>query len=57
MDWHDAVTVANDWATGNSQGFSVNGVVENERKISFKSPCCSFYVTVPEKIGSEEWVR
>lgn len=56
MDWQAATTAARDWAAQSSQGFSVGTVVENERKISFKAPCGSFYVTVPENIGSEEWV-
>ena len=48
-------------------GFTVSGAEEQERylspewgggtrKISFRAPCGSFYVTVPEKMGSEEWV-
>lgn len=56
MDWQAAMTAAKDWAAQSSLGFSVGTVVENERKISFKAPWGSFYVTIPEKIGSEEWV-
>ena len=56
MEWQAAMTAARDWAAQSSLGFSVGTVVENERKISFKAPWGSFYVTIPEKIGSEEWV-
>ena len=49
-------------------GFTMSGAEEQERyhsrewgggtrKISFRAPCGSFYVTVPENVGSEEWVR
>ena len=57
MDWQTAMTAARDWAAQSSLDFSVGTVLENERKISFKAPWGSFYITVPEKIGSEEWVR
>lgn len=56
MDWEGAVATAREWATRNVQGFSISGVEEEERKISFRAPCGSFYVTVPDKIGVEEWV-
>lgn len=56
MDWNGAVSSARRWAAASSLGFSVVGVSEDERKISFRAPCGSFYVSVPEKIGSEEWV-
>ena len=57
MDWNGTVAAAKDWAAGSSLGFSVDGHEQEERKISFKAPCGSFYVTVPEKIGTEEWVN
>lgn len=56
MEWERVVAAAKEWATKNSLGFSVSGVEEGERKISFRAPCGSFYVTVPDKIGAEEWV-
>lgn len=56
MDWDGALAAAKEWVAKSSLGFSVNAVVEEDRKISFQAPCGSFYVTVPEKIGSEEWV-
>lgn len=57
MDWKNSVSGARDWAARSSLGFSVTGVDEEERKISFTAPCGSFYLTVPEKIGSDEWVH
>ena len=57
MDWDGVVAAAKEWATRNSLGFSVSGIEERERKISFRASCGSFYITVPEKIGLEEWVK
>ena len=57
MDWDGAVTTAHEWASKSSLGFSVDAIEAEDRKISFKAPCGSFYLTVPEKIGSEEWVN
>lgn len=51
------VSEANRWADESALGFTVSGVEEGTRKISFRAPCGSFYVTVPENVGSEEWVR
>lgn len=51
------VSEAKRWADESALGFTVSGVTEGTRKISFRAPCGSFYVTVPENVGSEEWVR
>ena len=56
MDWNGVVSSAKRWAAASSLGFSVTGISEDVRRVSFRAPCGSFYVTVPEKIGSEEWV-
>ena len=57
MEWDRVVAAAKEWASKNSLGFSISGVEEGERKISFRAPNGSFYVTVPDKIGAEEWVK
>lgn len=51
------VSEARRWAGESALGFTVSEVEEGTRKISFRAPCGSFYVTVPENVGSEEWVR
>jgi hypothetical protein len=56
MEWDRVVAAAEEWASKNSLGFSVSGVEEGERKISFRAASGSFFVTVPDKIGTEEWV-
>ncbi len=35
----------------------MSAVDEKSRKVSFRAPSCSFYITVPEKLGTEEWVK
>ena len=57
MEWDRVVAAAKEWASKNSLGFSISSVEEGERKISFRAPSGSFYVTVPDKIGAEEWVK
>lgn len=57
MEWDRVVAAAEEWTSKNSLGFSISGVEEGERKISFRAPSGSFYVTVPDKIGAEEWVQ
>ena len=44
------------WAEGNGWGFSVAGTEESARNIFLSAPCGSFFVTVPEHVGTEEWV-
>ena len=44
------------WAGESALGFTMSRVEQGMRKISFRAPCGSFYVTVPENMGSEEWV-
>ena len=56
MEWERVVATAKEWSAKNSLGFSVSSVEEEERKISFRAPCGSFYITIPDKIGAEEWV-
>ena len=51
------VSEAKRWADESALEFTVSRVEEGTRKISFRAPCGSFYVTVPENVGSEEWVR
>jgi len=37
-------------------GFTVTAVEEEDRRVSFRAPAASFHLTIPEKIGIEEWV-
>lgn len=55
--WEGVVSQARRWAGRSALGFAVSSVEEGTRKISFRAPCGSFYVTVPENVGSDEWVR
>ena len=56
MSWKKAEDAAREWAQDNGAGFVVTAADKEARSISFRAPCGSFYVTVPEKTGSEEWV-
>ena len=56
MDWKNVVSSCRQWADQSAEGFTVTNVEEDSKKVSFRAPSCSFYITVPEKIGSEEWV-
>ncbi len=57
MAWEGVVSEARKWACGSTLGFTVTAIDEGSKKISFSGPLGSFYATVPEKIGLEEWVR
>ena len=61
------VSEAGRWAGESTLGFTMSGAEEQERyhsrewgggtrKISFRAPCGSFFVTVLENVDSEEWV-
>ena len=54
--WEGIVSEARGWAARSALGFAVSSVEDVTRKISFRAPCGSFYVTVPENLGSDEWV-
>ena len=56
MSWEKAEDEAREWAQHNGAGFNVIATDKEARSITLRAPCGSFYVTVPEKTGSEEWV-
>ena len=57
MAWEKAVVEARHWAEGSAVGFTVIAADVESKRIAFRAPCGSFYVTVPEKSSGEEWVR
>lgn len=54
MDFSEAVSRAKLWSSEDSRGIELSGVKESERRLDFKCPAGSFFVTVPQK--QEEWV-
>ena len=50
------VAQARSWIDATSAGVEEAGVDEEERKITFKTPSRTFYVTVPQQLGEDEWV-
>ena len=56
MSWEKAEDEARKWALGSDADFALTAADKEARKINFRAPCGSFYVTVPEKTGEEEWV-
>ena len=57
MAWESCALEARKWVDGIALGFAVSTLDEEARRISFRSPVGSFYITVPEKTGQDEWVR
>ena len=55
MEWPRAVEVSQEWTKGNGGEFKLASTHEESRRIDLASPRGSFYVTVPEKPGTE-WV-
>ena len=56
MAWDQAVLDARQWAESSDLGFAVVAADKEQRRLTLRARCGSFYVTVPEEEG-EEWVR
>lgn len=54
MSWPKAILEAQQWATSNSLGFFMVSKDEKARRITFRGPSTSFYVTVPESANFEQ---
>ena len=56
MAWERAVLDAGQWSESCDVGFAVVAADKEQRRLTLRAPCSSFYVTVPEEEG-EEWVK
>ena len=56
LEMDPIVAQARHWNEKSSSGIEVSRVDEEERQITFRTAHTSFYVTVPQRLGDEEWV-
>lgn len=56
MSWQNAVDSSQEWLQDSGKDFTLTNTDREARVIHFRASHGSFYVTVPEKQGIEEWV-